>query len=62
MQSSASSGPGAGDTQNPGSHQELPTGKHWTVSLYMINIEGTDTDITPKKNHVDRLSLKSVIK
>jgi hypothetical protein len=38
--------------------QELQTGKRWTVPLYMINIEGTDTDITPKKNHVDRLSLK----
>jgi hypothetical protein len=32
--------------------QELPTGKRWTVPLY------ADTDITPKKNHVDRLSLK----
>jgi len=38
--------------------QELSTGKRWTVPLYMINIEGADTDITPKKNHVDRLSLK----
>jgi hypothetical protein len=38
--------------------KELPTGKRWTVPLYMINIEGADTDITPKKNHVDRLSLK----
>jgi hypothetical protein len=38
--------------------QELQTGKRWTVPLYMINIEGTDTDITPKKNHIDRLSLK----
>lgn len=38
--------------------QELPTGKRWTVPLYMINIEGADTDIMPKKNHVDRLSLK----
>jgi hypothetical protein len=38
--------------------QELPTGKRWTVPLYMINIEGADTDITLNKNHVDRLSLK----
>ena len=38
--------------------QELPTGKRWMVPLYMINIEGADTDITPKKYHVDRLSLK----
>ncbi|MEN8178760.1 MAG: hypothetical protein ABFS39_09080 [Pseudomonadota bacterium] len=37
---------------------ELQTGKRWTAPLYMINIEGTDTDIAPKKNHVDRLSLK----
>ena len=38
--------------------QELPTGKRWTIPLYLINIEGADADITPKKNHVDRLSLK----
>ena len=38
--------------------QELQTGKRWTVPLYMINIEGANTDITAKKNHVDRLSLK----
>jgi len=38
--------------------QELQTGKRWTVPLYMINIEGANTDITPNKNHVDRLSLK----
>jgi len=38
--------------------QELQTGKRWTAPLYMINIEGTDTDIAPKKNRVDRLSLK----
>lgn len=38
--------------------QELQTGKRWTVPLYMINIEGADTDIAPKKNLVDRLSLK----
>lgn len=37
---------------------ELPTGKRWTVPLYLINIEGADIDITPKKNHIDRLSLK----
>ena len=38
--------------------RELQTGKRWTVPLYMINVEGTDTDIAPKKNRVDRLSLK----
>lgn len=38
--------------------QELYTGKRWTVPLHTINIEGTDTDIAPKKTHVDRLSLK----
>ncbi|MCP4286218.1 MAG: hypothetical protein GY792_17515 [Gammaproteobacteria bacterium] len=38
--------------------RELQTGKRWTVPLYMINIEGADTDIAPNKNDIDRLSLK----
>ncbi len=38
--------------------RELSTGKRWTVPLYMINIEGANTDITPNNHHVDRLSLK----
>lgn len=38
--------------------QELGTRKRWTVPLYMINIEDTNTDIPPKSNQVDRLSLK----
>ena len=38
--------------------QELETRKRWTVPLYMINIEDTNTDIAPKSNQVDRLSLK----
>jgi hypothetical protein len=38
--------------------QDRQTGKRWTVPLYMINIEGTNTDITPKKNRVTRLSLR----
>jgi hypothetical protein len=38
--------------------KELTTGKRWNISLCMINIEGADTDITPQKNQVDRLSLK----
>jgi len=38
--------------------QELETRKRWTVPLYMINIEDINTDIPPKSNQVDRLSLK----
>jgi hypothetical protein len=38
--------------------QELETRKRWTVPLYMINIEDTNTDIPSKSNQVDRLSLK----
>ena len=38
--------------------RELSTGKRWTIPLYMINIEGADTDITPNNHQVDRLSLK----
>ena len=38
--------------------RELETRKRWTVPLYMINIEDTNTDIPPKSNQVDRLSLK----
>jgi hypothetical protein len=38
--------------------RELATSKRWTIPLYMINLEGADTDITPNKHHVDRLSLK----
>jgi hypothetical protein len=38
--------------------RELETRKRWTVPLYMINIEDTNTDIPSKSNQVDRLSLK----
>ena len=30
--------------------QELQTGKRWTVSLYMINIEGTETGQDPDQS------------
>jgi len=39
--------------------QDLGCGKRWAVPLYMINIEGADPDIAPKKNRIDRLSLKT---
>lgn len=38
--------------------RELETGKLWTIPLYMINIEGTATDIEPRGRGVDRLSLR----
>ncbi|MEA3412914.1 MAG: hypothetical protein U9R74_15445 [Pseudomonadota bacterium] len=38
--------------------EELQTGKRWLVPFYMINIDNADTDIAPKRNHVDRLSLR----
>lgn len=37
--------------------REIATGKLWTIPLYMINIEGTTTDIEPRNKGVDRLSL-----
>lgn len=37
--------------------QDGTTGKHWTIPLYMINLEQSDTDITPQRQGVDRLSL-----
>ena len=38
--------------------RDLETGKLWTIPLYMINIEGTTTDIEPRSQGVDRLSLR----
>ena len=38
--------------------QDLETGKRWTIPLYTINIDNRETDITPKQQGVDRLSLK----
>lgn len=38
--------------------QDLETAKRWTIPLYMINLENQDTDITPKQQGVDRLSLQ----
>jgi len=38
--------------------QDLATGRRWTIPLYTINLEGTDIDIAPRHNGVDRLSLR----
>jgi len=38
--------------------QESSSGKRWTIPLYMINLEQSDTDLTPQKQGVDRLSLR----
>ena len=37
--------------------QDLETGTRWTIPLYIINLDNRDTDITPKQQGVDRLSL-----
>jgi hypothetical protein len=37
---------------------ELEGGEHWTVPLYMLNLEGTDTSISPPRGQLDRLSSK----
>ncbi|MES9901291.1 MAG: hypothetical protein ABW168_01250 [Sedimenticola sp.] len=39
--------------------EDLGGGKCWTIPLYMINIEGTNTEIAPQRNGVDRLSLQT---
>lgn len=38
--------------------QDLETGKAWTIRLYMINLDGADTDIQPHQDGIDRLSLR----
>lgn len=38
--------------------QELESGKHWTIPLYMINIDNRQTDIAPTHLGVDRLSVR----
>ncbi len=38
--------------------QDLETGKRWNIPLYMLNLENQVTDITPKQQGVDRLSLQ----
>ena len=38
--------------------QNLQTGKHWTIPVYMLNIDDSPVDITPQQHQVDRLSLK----
>lgn len=39
--------------------REKHSGTHWTIPLYMINVDSVDTDIVTNKNQVDRLSLKT---
>jgi hypothetical protein len=38
--------------------EDLNTGKRWSVALHMINLEHQNTDITPKHEGVDRLTLR----
>lgn len=38
--------------------QELESGKHWTIPIYMINLENQETDIAPSRQSVDRLSAR----
>lgn len=38
--------------------QELQSERRWTIPLFMINLQGADTDIAPRKDGLDRLSLR----
>ena len=38
--------------------QDGTSGKRWSIPLYMINLEQSDTDLSPRKQGVDRLSLR----
>ncbi len=38
--------------------QDLQSERRWTIPLYMINLQGADTDIAPRRNGLDRLSLR----
>ncbi|MCF6355926.1 MAG: hypothetical protein L3J26_12640 [Candidatus Polarisedimenticolaceae bacterium] len=38
--------------------QEDGSSKRWTIPLYTINLEQSDTDLAPQKQGVDRLSLR----
>jgi len=38
--------------------QDRASGKRWTIPLYTINLEGTHTDLAPRHNGIDRLSLR----
>ncbi len=37
--------------------QDTATNKHWSIPLYQINLENSDTHLTPKRQGLDRLSL-----
>jgi len=36
----------------------LPSGEHWAVPLFAINLEGANTDIKARKRELDRVSLR----
>ncbi|MEE8286001.1 MAG: hypothetical protein V3R72_04850, partial [Gammaproteobacteria bacterium] len=38
--------------------QDLQSERRWTIPLFMINLQGADTDIAPRSDSVDRLSLR----
>ena len=38
--------------------QDLEGERRWTIPLFMINLQGADTDIAPRRDGVDRLSLR----
>ncbi len=38
--------------------QDGATGKRWSIPLYQINLEDADTNLTPQRQGVDRLSLR----
>ncbi len=38
--------------------QDLRSERQWTIPLFMINLQSVDTDIAPRRDGVDRLSLR----
>jgi hypothetical protein len=38
--------------------QDLQSERRWTIPLFMFNLQGADTDIAPRSDGVDRLSLR----
>lgn len=38
--------------------QNLESGKHWNIPVYMLNVDESPVDITPQRQQVERLSLK----
>lgn len=38
--------------------QDCTTGQRWAIPLYQINLEESDTDLSPQRQGVDRLSLR----